>query len=79
MFWEKKQQRCGVDESNLLIARHQKATRRYKVGSSAPDAQISVEAYYTIQTIQQRFDQEGYRTLCRLEAMLCNLFYSKLE
>ena len=71
MFWkttEKKQQQCGVDEPNLLIARQQKSTRRYEVGSSAPDAQISAEAYYrhtyyevidqVIQIIQQRFDQE---------------------
>jgi hypothetical protein len=83
MFWktvEKKRQQCGVDEPNL--PRQRKAPRRYEVGSSVPDAQSSVEGFYrhtyyevidhVMQAIRLRFDQDGYRTLCRLEAMLCN-------
>ena len=83
LFWEtieKKRQECGVDEPYL--PRQRKAPRRYEVGSSVPDVQSSVEGFYrqtyyevidhVIQAIRLRFDQDGYRTLCRLEAMLCN-------
>lgn len=60
----------------------QKVPRRYEVGSLIPDALTSVEFFYrrtyyevidhVVQAIHSRFDQDGYKTLSRLEKLLCN-------
>ena len=52
------------------------------MGSSIPDALTSVEFFYrrtyyevidhVVQAIHSRFDQDGYKTLSRLEKLLCN-------
>ena len=52
------------------------------MGSSIPDAPTSVESFYrrtyyevidhVVQAIHSRFDQDGYKTLTRLEKLLCD-------
>lgn len=83
LFWqrtEQKRQQFEVAEPSL--PRQRKVPRRYEVGSSIPDAQPSAEDFYrrmyyevvdcVVQAIRSRFDQDGYRTLSRLECLLCD-------
>ena len=55
------------------------------MGSSIPEMQTSIEdvyrkTYYEVlhHAITHRFDQDGYKVLCKLEELLCNA-KSKLE
>ncbi len=85
LFWklvEQKQLKLDVDEPKL--PRQRKVPRRYEVGSSIPDQshQTSVQDLYkhtyfevidyVMQVITSRFDQKGYKTLAKLEDILCN-------
>ena len=84
LFWQKtaeqRRQQFGILEPTL--PRQRKVPRRYELGSSIFEAQTSVEAFYrqtcyevidyVVQAIRSRFDQDGYKTLIRLEELLCD-------
>ena len=83
LFWKRTQQQrqqLGVAEPNL--PKQRKVPRRYEVRSSISELQTSVEAFYrktyyevidyVVQVIRSRFDQNGYKILCRLEELLCD-------
>lgn len=80
-LWQRTEQRwqeLGVGDPNL--PRQRKVPRRYEIGSSIPEVQTSLEAFYrqtyyevidyNVQAIQSRFDHDGYKTLSRLEELL---------
>ena len=56
--------------------------QRFEIGTLVSEAQNSVEATYqivycevidyTVNAIQWRFDQDGYKVLCKLEELLCD-------
>ena len=82
-FWntvEKKLQLLKVDEPHFT--RQRKVPKRYEVGSSIPCNETSVQDVYkrtyfevidhAINAIKRRFDQDGYKVLCRLEPLLCH-------
>ena len=83
LFWKRTQQQwqqLGAAEPNL--PKQRKVPRRYEVGSSFSEVETSVEAFYrktyyevidyVVQAIRSRFDQNGYKILCRLEELLCD-------
>ena len=82
-FWntvEKKRQFCTVDEPYLT--RQRKFPKLFEVRSSIPCNETSVQHVYkktysevinhAINAIKRRFDQDGYKLLCRLESLLCH-------
>ena len=82
-FWklvDQRRQDSGVDEPKL--PRQRKVPRRLEVGVSVPERHTSVDQFYrqiyyevidyVLQAIRNRFDQPGYKTLSKLETLLCD-------
>ena len=83
LFWHKNEQHWQeLDVAEPNMPRQRKVPRRYEIGSSVPETSTSVEAFYrqtyyevldyVVQAIRSRFDQDGYKTLSRLEQLLYN-------
>ena len=85
LFWKLiEQKQLNVDVDEPILPRHRKVPRRYEVGTSIPDQPhlTSVKDIYkctyfevidyVVQAITTRFDQKGYKTLAKLEDLLCN-------
>ena len=84
-FWqsvETKREHCSIQIGDPVLSRHRKVQKRFEVGTSVSEAQNSVEAKYrmvyyevidfTVSAIKRRFDQDGYKVLCKLEELLCD-------
>ena len=84
-FWqavETKRENCSIQIGDPVLSSHRKVQKRFEVGTSVSEAQNSVEAKYrivycevidyTVNAIQRRFDQDGYKVLCKLEELLCD-------
>ncbi|KAL5473597.1 hypothetical protein EMCRGX_G028099 [Ephydatia muelleri] len=86
VFWktiERKRQLCkAVLIADPSLPRQRKVPKHLKIGSSAPEFTNIVEdvyrkAYYevidfVVQSIKDRFDQNGYKMLSKLEELLCD-------
>ena len=86
VFWktiERKRQLCKtVLIADPTLPRQRKVPKHLEIGSSAPEFANIVEdvyrkAYYevidfVVQSIKDRFDQNGYKMLSKLEELLCD-------
>ena len=86
VFWktiERKRQLCkAVLIADPSLPRQRKVPKHLEIGSSAPEFANIVEdvyrkAYYevidfVVQSIKDRFDQNGYKMLSKLEELLCD-------
>eukprot|EP00731_Ephydatia_muelleri_P014282 Em0008g2a len=89
VFWktiERKRQLCkAVLIADPSLPRQRKVPKHLEIGSSAPEFANIVEdvyrkAYYevidfVVQSIKDRFDQNGYKMLSKLEELLCDSEY----
>ena len=83
LFWktiERKRQLCkAVLIADPSLPRQRKVPKHLEIGSSAPEFANIVEDVYrkevidfVVQSIKDRFDQNGYKMLSKLEELLCD-------
>ena len=76
LFWKKvNQMTSNVDVNDPVLPRKKRVPMRYEEGSAAPEYHSTLyrQVYYealdlAVQTINDRFDQPGYRSYCCMEA-----------
>lgn len=88
LFWKKvNQMTSNVDVNDPVLPRKKRVPMRYEEGSAAPEYHSTPETLYrqvyyealdlAVQTINDRFDQPGYRSYCCMEALLVNAVQKK--